>query len=93
MVAPGSDVLDRAARAGSLARLAAADADNPLDVLVIGGGVVGCGSALTRRRGGFLLVLSRNTTSLPERRRAQADLPTVDFDTWSSASSRSSMRP
>ncbi len=27
-------------------RLAAADASNPLDVLVIGGGIVGCGSAL-----------------------------------------------
>jgi glycerol-3-phosphate dehydrogenase len=46
VVAPGSDVLDRASRAGALTRLAAADAANPLDVLIIGGGVVGCGSAL-----------------------------------------------
>lgn len=46
MVAPGSDVLDRASRAGALARLAASDSTDPLDVLIVGGGVVGCGSAL-----------------------------------------------
>lgn len=53
MVSPGSDVLDRAARAGSLARLAAADSTAPLDVLVIGGGVVGCGSALDAAQRGL----------------------------------------
>ncbi len=53
MVSPGSDVLDRASRAGALARLAAADSENPLDVLVIGGGVVGCGSALDAAQRGL----------------------------------------
>jgi glycerol-3-phosphate dehydrogenase len=53
MVSPGSDVLDRASRAGALSRLAAADAENPLDVLVIGGGVVGCGSALDAAQRGL----------------------------------------
>lgn len=43
---PGSDVLDLASRAGALARLRAADGNDPLDILVVGGGVVGCGSAL-----------------------------------------------
>lgn len=61
MVAPGSDVLDRASRAGSLVRLAAADEHNPLDVLVIGGGVVGCGSALDAAERGL-------TVGLVERR-------------------------
>lgn len=46
MTAPGSDVLDSASRAGSLARLVATSPETPIDVLIIGGGVVGCGSAL-----------------------------------------------
>ncbi len=45
-VAAGSDVLDNASRAGAIARMAATTASDPLDVLVIGGGVVGTGSAL-----------------------------------------------
>lgn len=53
MVAPGSDVLDRAARAGALSRLRAATADNPLDILIVGGGVVGCGSALDAAQRGL----------------------------------------
>ena len=53
MVAPGSDILDRASRAGALVRLAAADSTNPLDVLIIGGGVVGCGSALDAAQRGL----------------------------------------
>lgn len=53
MVAPGSDVLDRASRAGALVRLGAADATSPLDVLIIGGGVVGCGSALDAAQRGL----------------------------------------
>lgn len=61
MIAPGSDVLDLAARAGALSRLRGADADNPLDVLVIGGGVVGCGSALDAAQRGL-------TVGLVERR-------------------------
>ncbi|MGB3672961.1 MAG: glycerol-3-phosphate dehydrogenase/oxidase [Candidatus Nanopelagicales bacterium] len=57
MVSPGSDVLDRASRAGSLARIAAADSTSPLDVLVIGGGVVGCGSALDAAQRGLSVAL------------------------------------
>lgn len=57
MVAPGSDVLDRASRAGALARMAAADSTSPLDVLVIGGGVVGCGSALDAAQRGLSVAL------------------------------------
>ncbi len=57
MVAPGSDVLDRASRAGALARMAAADSVSPLDVLVIGGGVVGCGSALDAAQRGLSVAL------------------------------------
>ncbi|MEI8081541.1 MAG: glycerol-3-phosphate dehydrogenase/oxidase [Actinomycetes bacterium] len=53
MVAPGSDILDRASRSGALRRLEAADSKNPLDVLVIGGGVVGCGSALDAAQRGL----------------------------------------
>lgn len=53
LVAPGSDILDRASRAGGLRRLQAADSNNPLDVLVIGGGVVGCGSALDAAQRGL----------------------------------------
>lgn len=40
-----SDELNRVFRADSLARLRSATADKPLDLLVVGGGVVGCGSA------------------------------------------------
>lgn len=61
MVAPGSDVLDIASRAGALRQLAAADSDNPLDLLVVGGGVVGCGSALDAASRGL-------TVGLVERR-------------------------
>lgn len=61
MIAPGSDVLDTASRAGALRQLAAADAENPLDVLIIGGGVVGCGSALDAASRGL-------TVGLVERR-------------------------
>ena len=57
MVSPGSDVLDRASRAGALARIAAADSTSPLDVLVIGGGVVGCGSALDAAQRGLSVAL------------------------------------
>ena len=57
MVSPGSDVLDRASRAGSLARIAAAASTSPLDVLVIGGGVVGCGSALDAAQRGLSVAL------------------------------------
>ncbi len=57
MVSPGSDVLDRASRAGSLARIAAADSTSPLDVLVIGGGVDGCGSALDAAQRGLSVAL------------------------------------
>ncbi|MGA9148038.1 MAG: glycerol-3-phosphate dehydrogenase/oxidase [Candidatus Nanopelagicales bacterium] len=57
MVAPGSDVLDRASRAGALARMAAADSTSPLDVLVVGGGVVGCGSALDAAQRGLSVAL------------------------------------
>lgn len=57
MVAPGSDVLDQASRAGALARLRATDRDNPLDVLVVGGGVVGCGSALDASQRGLTVGL------------------------------------
>lgn len=57
MIAPGSDVLDQASRAGALARLRSADRDNPLDVLVVGGGVVGCGSALDAAQRGLTVGL------------------------------------
>ena len=40
-----SDALTPAYRAESLQRLRSATADQPLDLLVVGGGVVGCGSA------------------------------------------------
>jgi len=45
-VAAQSSALGPDARAGALADLAATTADEPLDVLVIGGGIVGTGSAL-----------------------------------------------
>jgi glycerol-3-phosphate dehydrogenase len=41
-----SSALSPGARAGALAGLAATTADDPLDVLVVGGGVVGTGAAL-----------------------------------------------
>ena len=52
-VAPGSDVLDNASRAGAVARMAATTPDEPLDILIIGGGVVGCGSALDAAQRGL----------------------------------------
>ena len=45
-MAAQSSALGPDARAGALADLAATTADEPLDVLVIGGGIVGTGSAL-----------------------------------------------
>jgi glycerol-3-phosphate dehydrogenase len=45
-VSAQSSALGPAARAGALAELAATSADEPLDVLVVGGGVVGTGVAL-----------------------------------------------
>lgn len=40
-----------------MARLRSADRDNPLDVLVVGGGVVGCGSALDAAQRGLTVGL------------------------------------
>jgi glycerol-3-phosphate dehydrogenase len=45
-VVPQSSALGPDARAGALAGLAAATAEEPVDVLVVGGGVVGTGAAL-----------------------------------------------
>jgi glycerol-3-phosphate dehydrogenase len=45
-VAAQSSALGPSARAGALAELAATTAADPLDVLVVGGGVVGTGAAL-----------------------------------------------
>jgi glycerol-3-phosphate dehydrogenase len=45
-VAAQSSALGPAARTGALADLAATSADEPLDVLVVGGGIVGTGAAL-----------------------------------------------
>lgn len=42
----GADRLDRDQRAKSIARLTSTTIQKPLDVLVVGGGVVGCGAAL-----------------------------------------------
>ena len=52
-----SDALNAQTRAEAISRLRAASAENPLDVLIVGGGVVGVGSALDAAARGMDVVL------------------------------------